>query len=147
MRESRVWSDPLSCFLRERGGDCDGYGEPLAYINPKLNIFILSVGALYFTPPRYHPIQSTYSLRCNISLRRHYSMLYVKVLPLDEELTASVLGPLAGFTLEMKRKPAKYAFLYFIPSGHIFSLIKLVFIKFGIETMTASNARSLCSCV
>ena len=32
-------------------------------------------GDLYFTPPGYHPIQSipsTYSLRCDILLRRHY---------------------------------------------------------------------------
>ena len=54
-----------------------------------------------------------------------YLMQYLKVLPLDNETTPDP-SPVAGFTLEMKRKPAKYAFLYFLPSGHNCSFIKSV---------------------
>ena len=68
---------------------------------------------------------------------------HLKVLPLDEETASSILSPVAGFKLEMKRKPGKYAFLYFLPSGHNFSLI----LKFGIQTMLVSKSRSLCFCV
>ena len=56
--------------------------------------------------------------------------MYVKVLPLEVATTPALFGhdlnPVGGFTLEMKRKPAKYAFLYFLPSGHNQSLTKLV---------------------
>ena len=56
-----------------------------------------------------------------------YHTYSAKVLPLDAKSTSTVLlghkrygyelSPTAGFTLEMKRKPDKYAFLYFLPSG------------------------------
>ena len=76
--------------------------------------------------------------------------MYVKVLPLEVDTTPLLLGydisAVGGFMLEMKRKPAKYAFLYFLPSGHNCSLIKPVNF-FGIKTMIVLNARSFRFCV
>ena len=64
-----------------------------------------------------------YKVQVCVKTYLRYLMQYVKVLPLGNE-TTTVPSPVAGFTLEMKRKPAKYAFLYFLPSGHNRSLIK-----------------------
>ena len=78
--------------------------------------------------------------------------MYVKVLPLEVDTTPLLLGydisAVGGFMLEMKRKPAKYAFLYFLPSGHNCSFIKeKQFRYFGIKSIIVTNAGSFRFCV
>ena len=66
-----------------------------------------------------------YNVQVCVYISMIFNAIFVKVLPLDNETTPDP-SPVAGFTLEMKRKPAKYAFLYFLPSGHNCSFKKKV---------------------